>query len=136
MRRMADWTRRAGPFAGMIFVAGCAGVIPEAARRGVDPDFTFAELRADPDAARDRRVVFGGEILKVTPRAQETEIEVLQYPLRGDDAPDRALRSGGRFLARWSGFLDPAPPGACSRSRAAWKESRRVRWARFGIAIR
>lgn len=91
-----------------VLAAGCAGVIPEAARQGVDPSFTFAELRANPDAARGRRVVFGGEILQVTPRAQETEIEVLHYPLGADDFPRRSAPSGGRFLVRWTGFLDPA----------------------------
>lgn len=81
---------RAAIVVGCILAAGCAGVIPESVRQGVNPNFTFADLVAKPDAARGRRVVFGGEILKVTARAQETEIEILQYPLRSDDSPDRS----------------------------------------------
>ena len=94
-------------FAALI-VGGCGGVIPEAARQGVDPALAFVDLLANPEGARGRRVVFGGEILKVTPRPQETEIEILHYPLRADDSPDRSAPSGGRFLVLWTGFLDPA----------------------------
>jgi len=93
---------------GALLLAGCAGVIPEAAWQGVDRNFAFADLRADPDAARGRRVVFGGEILHTTVRAQETEIEVLHYPLGSDDHPNLSEASGGRFLVRRAGFLDPA----------------------------
>ena len=91
-----------------LLVAGCVGVIPQAAREGIDPNFTFAELAANPEAARGRRVAFGGEILQVTVRAQETEIEVLHHPLRADDSPDLSAPSAGRFLVRRAGFLDPA----------------------------
>ena len=99
---------RAAIVVGCILAAGCAGVIPESVRQGVNPNFTFADLVAKPDAARGRRVIFGGEILKVTARSQETEIEILQYPLRSDDSPDRSALSGGRILALWRGSLDPA----------------------------
>lgn len=92
---------------GALLVAGCASVIPEAAWQGVDRNFTFADLRANPDAARGRRVIFGGEILYTTVRAQETEIEVLHFPLRWDDSPNMSEASGGRFLVRRAGFLDP-----------------------------
>jgi outer membrane lipoprotein len=83
-------------------------VIPEAARQGIDPNFTFTELSANPDAARGRRVALGGKVLQVTPGQQETEIEVLQYPLRFDDSPDLGAPSAGRFIIRRAGFLDPA----------------------------
>ncbi len=99
---------RGAALAGVLLLAGCVGVLPQAAREGVDPAFTFAELRANPDAARGRRVVFGGQVLHVTVRPQETEIEVLHYPLRGDDYPNLTEPSGGRFLVRRAGFLDPA----------------------------
>ena len=93
--------------AGLV-LAGCAGVIPQAFREGVDPNLTFAGLQANPEAYNGRRVAFGGEILKTTPMAQETEIEVLHYPLDYYDRPDRSAPSGGRFLVRRTGFLDPA----------------------------
>lgn len=92
----------------LLLLAGCAGVIPEALREGVDRGMTFADLRANPEAYNGRRVAFGGEILKTTVQEQVTEIEVLHYPLRYDDSPDLFAPSGGRFLVRRSGFLDPA----------------------------
>src|SRR5574341_1167006 len=76
-----------------LLAAGCVGVIPEAARQGIDPNFTFAELWANPDAARGRRVAFGGEVLQVTPGQQETEIEILQHPLRFEDRKSTRLNS-------------------------------------------
>jgi len=91
-----------------LLAAGCVGVIPETARQGVDANFTFAELWANPDAARGRRVAFGGQVLQVTPGQQETEIEVLHHPLRYDDSPNLAAPSDGRFIVRRAGFLDPA----------------------------
>ena len=92
----------------VLLLAGCAGVIPQAAREGIDPRLTFAALRANPEAARGRRVALGGEILGVIVRSQDTEIEVVQYPLGADDAPDPSAPSEGRFLVRRAGFLDPA----------------------------
>ncbi len=91
-----------------LFLGGCLGVIPQAERASLDPSLTFADVAANPDAARGRHVAFGGEILNATPRAQDTEIEVLQRSLLFDDSPDPSSPSGGRFLIRRAGFLDPA----------------------------
>ncbi len=93
-----------------LLLAGCAGVIPQGTREAIDPTLTFVTLRADPEAGRGKRAALGGKILGVTVRSQETEteIEVLQYPLRSDDAPDPSASSEGRFLVRRAGTLDPA----------------------------
>lgn len=83
-------------------------MIPQTERASIDPSLTFADVAANPDAVRGRHVALGGEILSVTPREQVTEIEVLQRPLLQDDSPDPSFPSGGRFLVRRTGFLDPA----------------------------
>ncbi len=92
-------------------LAGCTGVIPEAARQGIDRNLAFAVLRADPEALRGHRVLLGGKILKVTAGVQESETEVAQYPLLWDDSPDLGAPPGGRFLLRYAGFLDPVLAG-------------------------
>jgi len=93
---------------GALLLAGCAGVIPQGLWDSVDRSVTFDVLRANPEAYNGRRVALGGEILKTSPLGPVSEMEVLQYPLRYDDAPDLTAQAGGRFLMRHAGFLDPA----------------------------
>jgi outer membrane lipoprotein len=93
---------------GALLLSGCAGVIPQGLRESVDKSVGFADLSANPEAYNGRRVALGGEILKTSPLGQVSEMEVLQYPLRYDDAPDPLAPPGGRFLVRHAGFLDPA----------------------------
>jgi outer membrane lipoprotein len=108
MRPEARAIRWAAIPAAALIAAGCAGVIPAGLRDSVDKGVTFADLSANPEAYNGRRVAFGGEILKTSPLGQVSEMEVLQYPLRYDDAPDLSAPAGGRFLVRHAGFLDPA----------------------------
>ncbi len=106
-----EWKARGAALIGALLLlplAGCASVIPETLREGIDRSVTFAALSANPDAFNGRRVAFGGQIIKTSVEQQVTEIEVLQYPLGYDDVPDLSGQSGGRFLVRRSGFLDPA----------------------------
>jgi outer membrane lipoprotein len=59
--------------------------------------------------AGGQRVRWGGEIIKVEPRADVTCFEVLSRELWSDARPkSRGDRSAGRFLACGKGFYDPA----------------------------
>jgi len=69
---------------------------------------SLAQIRADPRAHLGARVILGGDILATTPKAGDTEVEVLARRLDRGDAPDRSDSSSGRFLVRTPGFLDPA----------------------------
>ncbi|HEY7677553.1 MAG TPA: Slp family lipoprotein [Candidatus Methylomirabilis sp.] len=108
MRPDARATRWAAIPAAALIAAGCAGVIPQGLRDSVDRGVSFADLRANPETYNGRRVALAGEILKTSPLGQVSEVEVLQYPLRYDDAPDLSAPAGGRLLVRHAGFLDPA----------------------------
>ncbi len=91
-----------------LLLAGCATAFPEAVMRDVDRSITVAELRRDPDAHLNQRVIVGGEIIATQPRPGETEIELLTRPLRRDDSPQYTDRSEGRVLLKVKEFLDPA----------------------------
>lgn len=89
-------------------LAGCATAFPPEVMESVDRGVTLAQLSASPAAYVNARVILGGEIVATVPRTGESEIEVLERPLRGDDLPARTDRSEGRFLVRSKEFLDPA----------------------------
>jgi outer membrane lipoprotein len=54
------------------------------------------------------RVVWGGMIIKTQPLQQNTQIEVLAFPVASDGEPDRQTASQGRFLILRQGYLEPA----------------------------
>ena len=91
-----------------LLLGGCVSAFPEEALRAVNRALSLEELRRDPAAYVNQRVLLGGEILATRPRVGETEIEVLSRRLRGDDTPERSDRSDGRFLVKTPEFLDPA----------------------------
>src|SRR3569833_3578282 len=49
----------------------------------------------------------GGRIVKVEKRPAETVLEIVARPLQDYGRPAEEGESSGRFLARYSGFLDP-----------------------------
>jgi len=63
-----------------------------------------AAANGDQSAA----VRWGGEIINVEPRADETCFEVLSRDLWDDARPKRRDHSDGRFIACSKGFYDPA----------------------------
>ncbi len=70
----------------------------------------FATLTPAESAASARsgdRVRWGGEIIKVEPRADSTCFEVLSRDLDASARPLRRDHSGGRFIACRAGFYDP-----------------------------
>jgi outer membrane lipoprotein len=87
---------------------GCAHAISETMRLQAEPPISFAELRANPEAYKDRTVILGGEILQTSNLREGTRLEVLQKPLDRAEAPLRTDRTGGRFMALCDDYLDPA----------------------------
>ncbi|MBI3810175.1 MAG: Slp family lipoprotein [Nitrospirae bacterium] len=72
-------------------------------------DIPFEALKAEPDKFKGRVMVLGGKVLAAKRLKEGTQIEVLQLPLDGADAPIMTLpQSKGRFLAYHEAFLDPA----------------------------
>lgn len=72
----------------------------------VDRSINYARAIQNPDAVRNRQVVFGGSIISTRNLADHTEIIMLAYPL--DDA-DRPTTSGpplGRLIVLQPGYLE------------------------------
>lgn len=89
-------------------LSSCAPTIAPALRQQLDRDLSFAQLAANPESFKGKVVLLGGTIIQTSPKPGETEIEVLEKPLDYFDEPKDTDASGGRFLVRIDGFLDPA----------------------------
>lgn len=85
-------------------LCGCATVPPQLA--GTDLASVTPQQAAN-GSGRSEHVRWGGEILKVTPNADDTCFEVLSRALYPDARPKRRGHSEGRFIACRKGFYDP-----------------------------
>ncbi len=102
------WNRWVGSILVAMTLAGCASVIPEDVLVAADRGITLPGIRSRPQHYLGRTVLLGGEILQVTPKQGQTEVEVLERPLGRRDRPQETDESRGRFLVMMDGFLDPA----------------------------
>jgi outer membrane lipoprotein len=66
------------------------------------------QVRYHPERHLNAPVRWGGEVISVENRPQETWVEFLAYPLGNEGRPRYHRSSEGRFLGRFAGFLDPA----------------------------
>jgi outer membrane lipoprotein len=88
--------------------AGCAvHTISEGVRRQAET-IPFAQLRADPEAYKDRTVILGGEIWQASNVPEGTLVEVVHKPLDAYERPLLTDRTEGRFMALCNRYLDPA----------------------------
>jgi outer membrane lipoprotein len=87
-------------------LAGCATV--PAPLVGTNFASVTPQQAVSGPANSGQRVRWGGEIIKVDPRADSTCFEILSRELYDDARPNRKDRSDGRFLACKPGFFDPA----------------------------
>jgi len=99
------------PFTGILLTVGllltaCA-TTPPAIRQAPPGDLQLGEARDDISAHRGTPVRWGGVIVSVENKDNETWIEVLEHKLSRFGEPKRYSPSAGRFLIRVSRFLDP-----------------------------
>ena len=95
-------------YAALVVLAGCAtdpfaGRLPPDLDRAVTPE----KAASMADEVRGRAVLWGGVIVDVRNLKDTTEIAVLAYPLDDYSFPDSSKSPMGRFIVRYSGFLDP-----------------------------
>lgn len=62
----------------------------------------------DIKLARDKAIAWGGTIVASKNLANQTQLEVLSYPLDKNGRPDREAKAGGRFIALHPGYLELA----------------------------
>lgn len=89
-------------------LAGCATDVPREIREAPAVDIRPAQALGEAERLRGQAVRWGGAIASVENRRDETWLEIVERPLARDGRPRNTDRSGGRFLARLAGFLDPA----------------------------
>ena len=84
-------------------LAGCVSVEFEGSEQAVAVDPRDAdELARDGDL-----VVWGGQIAAIFNAEDETELQVIGYPLNSGNVPDIDTQSTGRFIVVHSGYLEP-----------------------------
>jgi len=91
----------------LLTLAGCASDIPRPIREAPDTDIRPAQALSHAESLLGSPVRWGGTIARVENRKEETWIELVEFPLTKEGRPRITEASGGRFLARFKGFLDP-----------------------------
>ena len=92
--------------AAVIFVFGCVHVISKDILEKIDSEITFAALKKNPQAYREKTVLLGGVIVKTVNKKDGTLLEVYQTKIDQRGKPIQLDVSEGRFLALFKGFLD------------------------------
>ncbi|WP_456379810.1 Slp family lipoprotein [Thiolapillus sp.] len=72
---------------------------------GITP--AILSLSAD-SSVKGKTFTWGGKVLSVKNLKDRTLVEVMAYPLNKKGAPDADGSTQGRFIAEYSGFLEPA----------------------------
>jgi outer membrane lipoprotein len=112
MPRIQEWTALSAALALSLALAlalalgGCAGARFDTSR--VDPGLAPRDAAAEPSWAQGRTVQWGGLLIQTTNRPDETDLEILAYPLTRRGEPRTGRTPLGRFVARRGGYLDPA----------------------------
>lgn len=81
---------------------------PEAIRHAPAQDPGFLAVQQMIERYTGRTVRWGGSIIKLDNRKNDSILEILARPLSRGGEPDSTDRSLGRFQIRVQGFLDPA----------------------------
>ena len=84
----------------------CA-TVPEFDTTNIDLKLTPKQVIKNPVTARDKIVIWGGTILDTRNLKNETQIEVLAYPLNASHKPLTDQKPLGRFIILHSGYLEP-----------------------------
>lgn len=90
----------------VFFLSACASG-PTFDTAGVDATLTPRAAAASSSASTGRRVQWGGVIVATRNLREQTQIEVLAYPLERDGEPDTRGAPLGRFLLLQQGYLEP-----------------------------
>jgi outer membrane lipoprotein len=86
---------------------GCASKVPAHIRIAPAGDVRVEEVQQRSEQFIGSEVRWGGYIISVHNRQRETLIEVLSRTLNEEGKPLEEAKSGGRFMARMPGFLEP-----------------------------
>jgi outer membrane lipoprotein len=91
----------------LVLAGGCASKPPAAISNIPAENPSLASVRMNIDQYMSTQVRWGGEISKVENRADQTWIEIVRRELWSDGKPRSSGKSDGRFIASFTGFVDP-----------------------------
>ena len=114
------------------FLSGCASS-PKFDTTGVDKTLQPNTAASSPASSIGRRVQWGGVIVATRNLREQTQLEVLGYPLDRAGEPDTSGSPQGRFLLLQQGYLEPVDYAAGRRLTAVGTIAR-VEQGRVGEA--
>jgi outer membrane lipoprotein len=89
------------------WLAGCS-TVPEVIKSPPPGDVHVGEVRAEPARFVGTDVRWGGSVVTVRNERDATVLQIVARRLDSSGQPRDEDRTEGRFLAKVSGFLDPA----------------------------
>lgn len=90
---------------GSALLAACASAPEQIAFE--QPNLNFTQVAQNPAAYSEKEVRWGGIVARVENLEKDTLIEIVNLPLGRKARPVENQETGGRFIARVPGFLDP-----------------------------
>ena len=91
-----------------LMLHACASNVPQAIREAPAEDITLPQVRAAPKTYLKKSVRWGGTIIAIENRINESRLTILAQPFESYGEPEQGDKSLGRFIAIVDSFLDPA----------------------------
>jgi outer membrane lipoprotein len=95
-------------FSTVLGCVSCAPVISPEVRALIDPQLSYRQIAADPQAYVGKVVMLAGTIIEAKNLRQGTRLEILQYPATSRGRPEPHKPSGGRFVVLAPEYLETA----------------------------
>jgi len=89
-------------------LSACQSSVPLEIREPAFPPLSAVEVHANPKPFAGKPIRWGGTIVAIENKSNDTWIEILNQELDEEGRPQRTDLSFGRFLASAGSFLDPA----------------------------
>ena len=90
-----------------VILSGCATGPSEQSIGQTDNATKVSAVREQPELHENAEVTWGGSVIGIENREDETWVEIIDRPLHQSGLPDLRDNSTGRFIAVVPGFLDP-----------------------------
>lgn len=92
----------------MVLLVSACSHIPETIRNAPQPNVQLLDVQKDFMKYQDKMVRWGGAVIDVENKENETILQMMAYPLRDRGYPDLTEEAQGRFIVKANKFLDPA----------------------------
>lgn len=91
----------------LVIGVGCASKPASSISLAVVEDVSLAQVRSADEAYLGTTVRWGGVVTEVENKADKTWVFLVGRALKDNEKPDSDSPSEGRFIASFSGFIDP-----------------------------